>query len=180
GTGPEPRQSLRQEKLGAFAGRNGRPWRPDRHRPHPRRFMHNTNKAAALRVLLMVAAAAILGACAQSSVQDDSLASAAPSATPTASTTDPAPATPAAPAATSPAAPRVAPAGRNTSAPYAPPPAPATTPRLSIEAARGECWMKLESDRKAPRDLDRRVALVEKCAADKMAQAAKEADPKPQ
>lgn|SRR5262245_7132258 len=131
--------------------------------------MHNTIKAAVLRVLIMVAAAAILGACAQSSVQDDSLASAASSAPPTASTADPAPAPTA----------RVAPAGRNTSAPYAPPPAPAT-PRLSIEAARGECWMKLEKDRKAPRDLDKRVALVETCAADKMAQAAKDAEPKPQ
>jgi len=125
---------------------------------------HTTINAAALRVLIMAAAMATLGACAGSSVQDDSLAATAPS--------------PAAPDAAS--APRVAPAGRNTSAPYSPPPAPATTPRLSIEAARGECWMKLESDRKAPRDLDRRVALVETCAADKMAKAAKDAEPKPQ
>jgi hypothetical protein len=130
--------------------------------------------AAVLRVLILLGAAAV-AACADTSGQDGSLASVAPPTSSAAPAGGPAP-----DAGSAPAAPRVAPAGRNTSAPYAPPPAPPTTPRLSVEAARGECWMKLESDRKARRDLDKRVALVEKCAADKMAQATKDAEPKPQ
>jgi hypothetical protein len=132
---------------------------------------HAIINAAVLRVLILLGAAATMSACADTSGQDGSLASVAPPASSTAPATAPAPAAP--------SAPRVAPAGRNTSAPYAPP-APPPTPRLSIQAARGECWMKLESDRKAPRDLDKRVALVETCAADKMAQAAKEAERKPE
>jgi hypothetical protein len=61
---------------------------------------------------------------------------------------------------------------------YLPPPPPAPPPTqtatLTIERARGECWMKLDADRKAPRDLDRRVKLVEACAADKMSAATRE------
>jgi hypothetical protein len=45
---------------------------------------------------------------------------------------------------------------------------------MTVERARGECWMKLEADRKAPRDLDRRVKLVETCVADKMSAATRE------
>ena len=38
----------------------------------------------------------------------------------------------------------------------------------TVEKARGECWMKLETDRKAPRELEKRAALVNKCADEKM------------
>jgi hypothetical protein len=38
----------------------------------------------------------------------------------------------------------------------------------TVEKARGECWMKLEGDRKAPRELEKRAVLVNKCAEDKM------------
>src|SRR2546422_104099 len=57
---------------------------------------------------------------------------------------------PAAPPA--PAAPRPPPAGGN---PSPPPAAPvvAATPAMTVERARGECWMKLEADKKASRDL---------------------------
>ncbi len=38
----------------------------------------------------------------------------------------------------------------------------------TVEKARGECWMKLENDRKAPRELEKRALLVNKCAEEKM------------
>ena len=37
--------------------------------------------------------------------------------------------------------------------------------------ARGECWVRLDRDKRAPKDLDQRVKLVEKCVAAKMAAA---------
>jgi hypothetical protein len=38
----------------------------------------------------------------------------------------------------------------------------------SILHARAECWNKLEADRKAPRDLEKRAAIVQKCTDDRM------------
>jgi hypothetical protein len=106
------------------------------------------NIFAPFRATLVVAAAA-LTACAQSTATDGSLAEAPP------------------PAA------RPSAGGR---AMYLPPPPPTTTQMatMTVEKARGECWMKLEADRKAPRDLDRRVKLVETCVADKMSAASRE------
>ena len=46
--------------------------------------------------------------------------------------------------------------------------APAT-PAYTIEQARAECWMKVERDKKAPRDLEKRSKIVETCATDRMA-----------
>ena len=52
-------------------------------------------------------------------------------------------------------------AARAQSAPVVPPePAVAGT---TIETVRAECWMKVENDHKAPRDLDKRVKLVAAC-----------------
>ncbi|MFL4983815.1 MAG: hypothetical protein ACJ8EN_09545 [Xanthobacteraceae bacterium] len=105
------------------------------------------NILALLRVAVVIAAAA-LTACAQSTATDGSLAEAPP------------------PAA------RPSASARTTYAPPPPPPAPPIqTAAMTVERARGECWMKLEADRKAPRDLDRRVMLVETCAAEKMSAA---------
>jgi hypothetical protein len=33
----------------------------------------------------------------------------------------------------------------------------------TTQQARAECWMRYEGDKKAPKDLDQRVKLVEKC-----------------
>ena len=60
-----------------------------------------------------------------------------------------------APAAPQPAA--------QTAAPAAPPPKAALTP----EEAKGQCWMKYENDKKA-KNIDQRLALVEKCVDDTM------------
>jgi hypothetical protein len=54
----------------------------------------------------------------------------------------------------------------------APRPAPPSAMVPSVDPlvdARGECWVKLDRDRRAPKDLDQRVKLVEKCVAAKMA-----------
>jgi hypothetical protein len=42
---------------------------------------------------------------------------------------------------------------------------------MSVEKARSDCWMKLEADKKAPKDLDKRVKLVETCVGEKMSSA---------
>ena len=42
------------------------------------------------------------------------------------------------------------------------------TPELTLQKARAQCWMKLDSDRKAPRDPEKRLPLVEKCVKEKM------------
>src|SRR5215470_15859865 len=75
--------------------------------------------------------------------------------------------TPDGPVATPPAA-RPAAGPRTNYLPPAPPPVVASTPVLSVERARAECWMKLEADKKAPKDLDNRVKLVETCVTQKM------------
>jgi hypothetical protein len=41
-------------------------------------------------------------------------------------------------------------------------------PPGTLEQARGQCWMRLERDKSAPRDLEKRAALVERCAAERM------------
>jgi len=97
---------------------------------------------------VVVVAAAALTACAQSTATDGSLAEAPP------------------PAA------RPSASARTTYMP--PPPAPPPAQTAAMTVARGECWMKLEADRKAPRDLDRRVKLVETCVADRMSAATRE------
>jgi hypothetical protein len=105
--------------------------------------------AVAVRVLALLAAAS-LAACASSS-QEESLSAAA--------------AAPAPP----PVGPRPTAQGRNMFAP--PPPAPqvvAQAPGLTVEKARGECWMQLDRDKKTARDLDKRVKLVEACVEAKM------------
>jgi hypothetical protein len=45
-------------------------------------------------------------------------------------------------------------------------PTPASGP--TAQQAKAECWMKYEGDKAAPRDLDKRVKLVEKCVDDKL------------
>jgi len=43
---------------------------------------------------------------------------------------------------------------------------PASAP--TAQQARAECWMKYEGDKAAPRDLDQRVKLVEKCVDERL------------
>jgi len=59
------------------------------------------------------------------------------------------------------------PAGRATRAPTAPEPAPPSE-YLTLEKAKGDCWMQAETDKKAPKAVDARGKWVEKCAAAKM------------
>lgn len=115
-----------------------------------------------MRALLVLAAGAMTG-CAESGPADGSLAAAAA----TAPAAGPAPAPAAAPEAAA-ATPRPTAAGRNMFPPPPAPPAPAPAATRTVETARAECWMKLEADRKAPRDLDKRVKLVETCVTEKM------------
>jgi hypothetical protein len=67
------------------------------------------------------------------------------------------------------ATPRSVAAGRGQTAPP-PPPAPPEEPasQPTLQKARAECWMKLDSDRKAPREPEKRLPLVEKCVEEKM------------
>ena len=78
--------------------------------------------------------------------------------------------TPDGPVAAAPAA-RPAAGARTNYLPPAPPPVVASTPVMSVEKARSDCWMKLEADKKAPKDLDKRVKLVETCVGEKMSSA---------
>jgi len=109
-------------------------------------------KQIARRVVrpLVLAACAALAACAGAGSEDGSLA------------------------ATS--APRPAAAARGTAAPWVPPePAVAeAAPTLTVERAREQCWVGLDRDRRAPRDLDRRVKLVEACVDARMKAAAQD------
>lgn len=45
--------------------------------------------------------------------------------------------------------------------------APPTTPAQRLTQVRVDCWMRVEKDRSAARNIDRRIALVDKCVADK-------------
>jgi hypothetical protein len=105
-----------------------------------------------IRACAMIAAAAALAACASDSA---TTAATAPAAQPAAMTTpaQPAPAEPPAPPPTTraPATPATAQPGGRT-----------------IQQERAHCWMTLESDRKAPRELEKRAAMVEKCAEERM------------
>lgn len=98
---------------------------------------------------LVIGAAAASAACAETNAQD---AAAVAAMEPAASAATPHPTA----------------TGRNA----VPPPAESivaeAAPAYTIEKARAECWMKLEADRKAPRDLEKRARLVETCAAEKM------------
>jgi hypothetical protein len=47
------------------------------------------------------------------------------------------------------------------------PPAPLLSAEEALIKVKTDCWMQLETDRKAPRDLDKRSALVNKCVAEK-------------
>jgi hypothetical protein len=67
-------------------------------------------------------------------------------------------------------APQAAAAARSSSAP----PPPTTRTAMTVQQARGECWMKVEGDRRAPHDLDRRLKLVEACVGEKMNGAARQ------
>ena len=81
----------------------------------------------------------------------------APAAPPQA---EPAPVTP---APTTPVQ-RGAPGGRNTQA-AAPPPAPARQTAATPEDIKAQCWMRYEDDKKI-KNIDQRLALVEKCIAE--------------
>jgi hypothetical protein len=59
------------------------------------------------------------------------------------------------------------PAGRATRAPTMAEPT-ATPEYLTLEKAKGDCWLQAETDKKAPKNLDQRNKWVEKCAAGKM------------
>ena len=60
-------------------------------------------------------------------------------------------------------------AGRGQTPPPAPPTAePASQPAPTLQKARAECWMKMETDRKAPKEPEKRLPLVEKCVKEKM------------
>jgi hypothetical protein len=58
-------------------------------------------------------------------------------------------------------------AGRGTRAP-AIPEAASPPEYLTAERAKTECWMQAETDKKAPKDLEKRSKWVEKCASAKM------------
>ncbi len=67
-----------------------------------------------------------------------------------------------------PQAPHVAPqAGRGARGP-AIPDSPSTAEYVTPEKARSACWMLAETDKKAPKDLEKRGKWVEKCAAAKL------------
>jgi hypothetical protein len=77
--------------------------------------------------------------------------------------------------------PRLAPqAGRGTRAPTIPEAAPPPE-YLTLEKAKGDCWMQAETDKKVPKAVEARGKWVEKCAAAKMReQATQWANPSPQ
>jgi hypothetical protein len=76
-------------------------------------------------------------------------------------------------------APRIAPqAGRGTRGPTIPEPPPEY---LTLEKAKGDCWMQAETDKKVPKAVEARGKWVEKCASAKMREQANQwASPGPQ
>ncbi len=58
-------------------------------------------------------------------------------------------------------------AGRGARGPTIPD-SPSTADYLTPEKARSACWMQAETDKKAPKDLEKRGKWVEKCAAAKL------------
>jgi hypothetical protein len=115
-----------------------------------------------LSALFAVVAAGALAGCFETGGQTTAMAPAAA----------PPPGPQGAPPAAAPppsAAPRPSMAGRGQTAPPPPPPAAEEQELYTIQKARGECWMSLENNRKAPKELEKRAAIVEKCAQEKMA-----------
>ena len=117
------------------------------------------------RIALIGLAAASLAACVTTESETPT-AAAAPVASAAAA---PAPAPAPAPAqATAPAGRRQNFVTARTQRP-APEPAPSDpTEVMTIEVARGQCWMQLEGNKSAPRDLEARAKVVETCAQTKM------------
>jgi hypothetical protein len=130
--------------------------------PAPRSIRACASRFAALTL------AAALAACASGGATTEPQVAAAPNAQPPPQGGtiqgvfgQDVPLTPAPPTSVRPQA-----AARGQQAP-APPPAPVGPPP-NILHARAECWNKLEADRKAPRDLEKRAAIVQKCTEDRM------------
>ena len=117
--------------------------------------------------VLVVVAAGTLAGCFETGAQTTAMAPAPTTAAPP--PPGPAAAPPPASAPEPAAAPRSSVAGRGQTAPPPPPPAPEEQEPYTIQKARGECWMSLENNRKAPKELEKRAAIVEKCAQEKMA-----------
>lgn len=70
------------------------------------------------------------------------------------------------------ATPRPSVAGRGQVAPAPPPPPPAEPAAPpTLQQARAECWMKMETEKKAPKDPEKRLPLVEKCVQEKLSAA---------
>jgi hypothetical protein len=68
--------------------------------------------------------------------------------------------------------PRRVAAGRGQVAPQpppSPPPAADASGPPTIQQARAECWMSMETNKKAPKEPEKRLPLVEKCVQEKMA-----------
>ena len=102
---------------------------------------------------LILIAVASLAACAGGNSEADLAPAAPPQA-------EPAPSAP--PPAT---AKRSAPAGRSTQGAPAPSAPPPRQTALSPEEIKTQCWMKYEDDKKI-KNIDQRLALVEKCVAE--------------
>jgi hypothetical protein len=68
------------------------------------------------------------------------------------------------------ATPRPVAAGRGQIAALPPPPPPPPDPNgpPTLQKARAECWMSMETNKKAPKDPEKRLPLVEKCVQEKM------------
>jgi hypothetical protein len=59
-------------------------------------------------------------------------------------------------------------AGRGARAVAIPDPPPSTADYMTPDKAKSSCWMQAETDKKAPKDLEKRGKWVEKCAAAKL------------
>lgn len=70
-------------------------------------------------------------------------------------------------AAPEPPAPAAVPSQPASAAAAETPAAPPMTPAQRLTQARVDCWMRVEKDRSAARNIDRRIALVDKCVAEK-------------
>ena len=123
--------------------------------------------------LPVLLAAALLAGCAGAGQEESLSASASAAASAPAAEAPAEPPRAAAPSPPPAPAPKLTYQGRGLVA--LPPPSPPTVaqaPVMTIEKARGECWMQLDRDKKAPRDLEKRAKLVETCADAKMKAAA--------
>jgi hypothetical protein len=116
------------------------PAAPTRYEHQQRTMVRRLMTSSSLRILLLFAAATLAG-CAGSGGPEGASADASGSPATWVTRT---------------------PGGQSTAA------APAA-PAYTIEQARAECWMKIERDKKAPRELEKRSKLVETCASERMA-----------